>query len=404
MAATKSVSRRLIATLLIVVIIVAVSATSTYMLINTQRSNQLNAMIVAYLMYTSPSLRIVSQAPSITEIIFGLGLEDYLVGCTEYCDYPPKLQQMIASGKVYNKLNWWSPSLEAIIAIKPSIVLLDGGVGSHNVLAGKLLEQGIPFLILQRGNSIDQIESTILQLGSYFSPATNSRSAEAAQKLVNAMREKISTVSQAISGQTKVKVLVCVWLDIDNNMIYTVGRPTFLNEIIELAGGINIYGNLNEAWPTDSLTLERAQYNDPNVIVILDHHAFLNPTETLQKMGGSPLGNTPAYPHNVFFLQGQAENLFSRPGPRVAEGVELLAHILFPDVFNVTLPDSHVINSANYKEYLSSLILEQSAGSSSGRSVLQPLPPQVFVPLVPPTRHPLFSFFFGGVVVECGWA
>ncbi|MEM2626160.1 MAG: helical backbone metal receptor, partial [Candidatus Jordarchaeales archaeon] len=184
----KKVSGRLLATSLIVLIIITVTATSAYMLVNTQRSSQLNTLMATYLLYAgSPGgLRIVSQAPSITEIIFGLGLEEYLVGCTTYCDYPPKLQSMIASGKVYNNLSWWNPSLEPIVDLKPSIVLLDAGVSSHIKLAEKLAEQGIPFLILSRGGSIAEIESTIFQLGSFFSSATNSRSVEAAQKLVNA--------------------------------------------------------------------------------------------------------------------------------------------------------------------------------------------------------------------------
>ncbi|MEM3751069.1 MAG: helical backbone metal receptor [Candidatus Jordarchaeales archaeon] len=394
----KKVSGRLLAKALIVLIIITVTATSAYMLVNTQRSSQLNTLMATYLLYAgSPGgLRIVSQAPSITEIIFGLGLEEYLVGCTTYCDYPPKLQSMIASGKVYNNLSWWNPSLEPIVDLKPSIVLLDAGVSSHLKLAEKLAEQGIPFLILSRGGSIAEIESTIFQLGSFFSSATNSRSVEAAQKLVNAMREKMSAVNGTISGQAKVKVLFCVWINIGGNTIYTVGRPTFLNEIIERAGGINIYGNLEEAWPRDALTLEKAAYNDPDVIVIMDHHASLNPSQVLSDMANTPLANTPAYQNGrVFFLQGQADSLFARSGPRVAEGVELLAHILFPGVFNASFPDPHVINDSNYKNYLSSLILEStSTHTSLGQCGLQYSSFLNFVPVLPLARHPLFSFFW----------
>lgn len=392
------VSSRHLAASLILVIIVAMTAASAYMLINAQRSSQLNTLTATYFMYAGfpGELRIVSQAPSITEIIFGLGLEDYLVGCTSYCDYPPKLHSMVSSGKVYNNLSWWNPSLEPIVTLKPSIVLLDAGVSSHLRLAEKLMEQGIPFLLLSRGSSITEIESNIFQLGSFFSSATNSRSVEAAQKLVNAMREKMNAVNETISGQAKVKVLFCVWLDIDGNTIYTVGRPTFLNEIIERAGGINIYGNLNEAWPRDALTLEKAAYNDPEVIVIMDHHASLEPGQVLTMMASTPLANTPAYQNGrVFFLQGQADNLFARPGPRVAEGVELLAHILFPGVFNASFPDPHVINDSNYGNYLSSRILEStSTHASLGQCGLQHSSFLNLVPVLPLARHPLFFLFF----------
>ncbi|MEM4447515.1 MAG: helical backbone metal receptor [Candidatus Jordarchaeales archaeon] len=387
---------RSVAALLIAVIIVGMTATSTYMLLNIQRANQLNTITATYLMFTGfpTGLRVVSMAPSITEIVFGLGLEDYLVGCTKYCDYPPKLQSMIASGKVYNNISWWNPSLESIIVLKPTLVLLDAGVSAQLKIAEKLLEQGIPFLLLSRGESFEQIESTIHQLGSFFASATNSRSVEAAQRLVNAMREKINYVNEKISGQQQVKVLVCVWLDIDGGYLWTTGSPTFLNEIITRAGGINIYNNINQAWISDNLNLEKAAYSDPEVIVILDHHGLLNPREVLNKMANTPLANTPAYQNNkIFFLRGQADNLFARPGPRVAEAVELLAHILFPEIFNASFPDPHVIDDGNYRNYISSLILESSSASCPS-CVSQNVCLPSFVPAMSLARHPLFFSFF----------
>ncbi len=400
--ATVATSKRLLAALIILVVVLAVSATSAYMLINNQTSNQINTALAYYYLSSSRNVRIVSQAPSITEIVFGLGIEDYLVGCTKYCDYPPKLLSMIAAGKLYNKLDWWNPSLEAIVNLKPSIVLLDAGVESHVKLAENLAAQGIPFLLLSRGNSISQIELTIRQLGSFFSFATSQKSIEAAEKLVEIMEDKMSKVNETVknSGEQPKKVLLCVWIDFDYNTLYSVGKPTFLNEIIERAGGINIYSNIESAWPQDSLTLEKAQYNDPDVIVILDHHALLDPTTTLQRMGNSPLAGTPAYQNgNVFFLQGQADNLFARPGPRVAEGVELLANILFPNVFNASFPSLKVINDGNYKNYLSSLVLESSSAHSLATDTHRtPLLQTCLCPcacssILTLARHPSFFLF-----------
>ncbi|MHA1432191.1 MAG: ABC transporter substrate-binding protein, partial [Candidatus Freyarchaeota archaeon] len=302
--------------------------------------------------FRAGSLRIVSQAPSITEMIFGLGLEDYMVGCTQYCDYPPKLATMIASGKVDNSLDWFYPSAEAIVALSPTMVLLDAGVSAQVQLATSLQSQGIATYLVSRGNRIHEIESTIEQLGNLFAWVTLSQSVTAAQNLVSLMETKINNVQERVSGQPVVRVLYCVWIDFSANTLYTCGNQTFISEIIQKAGGINIYYNNEQSWPSDNLYLEKAAYTDPDVIIISDHFAFLDPVEVLSDMGKSPLlKHTPAYQNGeVYFIQGQADNLFSRPGPRVAEGVELLAHILFPSLYNATFPDPyHVINDANYK-------------------------------------------------------
>ncbi|MHA1603511.1 MAG: hypothetical protein ACTSWF_02520, partial [Candidatus Freyarchaeota archaeon] len=135
-------SKRTLAAILIVVVAVSVTGISLYGITNVQRSNQLNSLMATYF-FRAGSLRIVSQAPSITEMIFGLGLEDYMIGCTQYCDYPPKLATMIASGEVDNSLNWFYPSAEAIVALRPTMVLLDAGVSAHVQLASTLQSQGI---------------------------------------------------------------------------------------------------------------------------------------------------------------------------------------------------------------------------------------------------------------------
>ena len=351
-------SKRTLAAILIVVVAVSVTGISLYGITNVQRSNQLNSLMATYF-FRAGSLRIVSQAPSITEMIFGLGLEDYMVGCTQYCDYPPKLATMIASGKVDNSLDWFYPSAEAITALRPTMVLLDAGVPAQVQLATSLQSQGIATYLVSRGSRIHDIESAIEQLGNLFAWVTLSQSVTAAQNLISRMETKINNVQEKVSGQQEVKVLYCVWIDFSANTLYTCGNQTFISEIIQKAGGINIYYNNEQSWPSDTLALEKAAYTDPDVIIISDHFAFLDPFEVLNDMGSSPLGNTPAFHNNsVYFIQGQADNLFSRPGPRVAEGVELLAHILFPSLYGATFPDPHVINNANYKNYLSSLILE----------------------------------------------
>ncbi len=388
-------NKRVLAAILVIAVIASIFTISTYALINTQRSNQTSSMLSLAYLYFTKNLRIVSQAPSITEIIFGLGLGEYLVGCTKYCDYPPELLSMTSSGRVNNSLDWYNPSLEAVMNLNPTVVLLDSGISSHVQLAKNLQAQGVTTFLLNRGTSISEIQVAIYQLATFLSSYIGLRSTEAAQRLVDAMNNKINWVKEKVSGQTTIKVLLCIWLDIEHNTIWSSGKPTFINDIIEKAGGINVYSNLNEAWIQDNLNLEKAASKDPDVIIILDHHALLNPSDVLSQMASTPLANTPAYKNNrVFFLQGQADNLFARPGPRVAEAVELLAHILFPDVFNSSFPDPHVINDTNYKNYLSSLILESSVAHASKPFSSQSSSFHLCSPTLQCRSSPLLSPFF----------
>jgi len=345
-------NRKALAAVLIAVIAVSITGVTAYAWVNTQRSTQQN-YVVALLFFKTGQMRIVSQAPSITEIVFGLGLEDYLVGCTEYCDYPPKLTELIAAGRVNNELSWWNPSTEAIVALSPTIVLLDSGVGAQVQIYNSLISQGIAAFLVSKGNSINEIETSILQLGSFFERSSK------AQELVNAMETKIDTIEGNVSGQTKVDVLFCVWISFDQTYggVYTCGNNTFLSEIVNKSGGLNVYYDSVDPWPF--VTLADAASKNPDVIIISDHSALLDPNEIRTQMADSPLNTTDAYKNgDVYFTQQQADNLFMRAGPRVAEAVELLAHLLHPSLFGDTIPDWFVVNNTNYQDFLSSLILE----------------------------------------------
>jgi iron complex transport system substrate-binding protein len=352
-------SKRILAAILIVIVAVSVTGLSTYQVMNNQRFTQ-QSYILGLILFQMGQPRIVSCAPSIDEILLGLGLEEYIVGCTsntysgssmsDY--YMPKIMELILAGKIKNSIDWWSPSLEEITKLNPTIVLLDAATSSHVSLYSSLVSQGIPTLLVPKGTRISEIETAILNLGSWFKKSLES------QALVDKMNSKINAIQEKVSNQPVIRVLLCVWLDVSNNYLYTCGNNTFLSEIIQKAGGLNVYYESSIAWP--SPTLVEAAGKEPDVIIILDHSAFLDPETTRIEIGNSPLSQTAAYTSgNIFFIQGQADNLFTRSGPRVAEGVELLAKILFPTLFNVIFSGPpYVVNTNNYKGYLDSFILE----------------------------------------------
>ncbi|MEM3526157.1 MAG: helical backbone metal receptor [Candidatus Jordarchaeaceae archaeon] len=351
--------KRVLAAILIVIVVVSVTGLSAYQVINNQRFTQQSYML-GLVLFQIGQPRIVSCAPSIDEMLVGLGLEEYLVGCASHTYagsapedfYLPKLWELILAGKIKNSIDWWSPSLEEIVKLNPTIVLLDSGTSSHVSLYPSLANQGIPAFLVSKGSRISEIENAILNLGTLFKKDLT------AQALVNKMNAKIAGIQENVSGQQVVNVLMCVWLSISGNYLYTCGNQTFLSEMIQKAGGLNVYYDSVVAW--FSVSLDAAAEKNPDVIIILDHTAYLNPLQTLSGIGQSPLNTTNAW-HNqmIYFIQGQADNLFTRSGPRVAEGVELLAKMLFPTLFGVTFGDvPYVVNTNNYKGYLSSFILE----------------------------------------------
>nr|MDO8079760.1 ABC transporter substrate-binding protein [Candidatus Freyarchaeota archaeon] len=353
-------SKRVLAAILIVIVAVSVTGLSTYQVMNNQRFAQ-QSYILGFILFQLGQPRIVSMAPHIDEILLGLGLEEYIVGCTNHDPYGlgyklrdfylPRLVELILSGKIYNGIDWWAPSVEDVVNLNPNIVLVDSGVPSQVSLYYSLISQGIFSFLVSQGTRISEIEVSILQIGSLFK--RNSM----AQALVDKMNTKINTIQGNVSNQTVVNVLMCVWIDFDQQTVLTCGNNTFLSEIIQKAGGLNIFYDSSLPWP--ELTMAVAAARNPSKIIILDHNAFLNPVETLINLGSSPLGGTPAYiSGEIYFIQGQADNLLTRPGPRVAEGVELLANILFPALFNATFDYPHILNTDNYKGYLDSFILE----------------------------------------------
>jgi iron complex transport system substrate-binding protein len=356
-------SRKALAAILIVIVAISVTGLSTYAVINNQKFTQ-QSYLLSLILFQLGQPRIVSCAPNIDEILCGLNLEEYIVGCVDHDPYGmgylmedfylPRIVELILAGKISNKINWWYPSLESVVTLNPTMVLLDSGVSNQVSMYSSLVSQGIPAFLVPQGTRISQIEVSILQVGSLF------KRGSLAQGLVDKMETKINTIQENVTGQPVLKVLVCVWIDFSQNQVYTCGNSTFLSEIVQKSGGLNVFYDNLLSWPV--VTLAEAAAKNPDKIIILDHYASLNPSETYSNIKNDPnLGNTPAAQNDeIYFVQGQAENLFSRPGPRVAEGVELLAKILFPDLFHVTFspPYPYILNTGNYKSYLDSFIIE----------------------------------------------
>jgi ABC-type hemin transport system substrate-binding protein len=175
--------------------------------------------------------RIVSMAPNLTEILFSLDLDESIVGVTRDSDYPPTAAQKPTVG------TFWQPNIEAVIALKPDLVVaLD--LQQQRSLAGRLTRMGYKCLMLD----ISTVEDLFAAI-SDVAAATNR--GEQAERVLNSMKAKMTAVRDKTRGRDRVKVL---WV-VQREPLRVAGRNTFINELIELAGGENAIGQTLHVYP-----------------------------------------------------------------------------------------------------------------------------------------------------------
>ena len=253
--------------------------------------------------------RIISLAPSNTEILFALGLGDKVVGVTNFCDYPEEAKAIEKVGDAFNM------NVEKIVSLSPDLVVAIGGM--TEVMA-KLEELGIAVLVLQP-TDLESIYQTIELVGQ----AAGAQ--DAAQALVAAMRERVEAITAKVAGLEE-RPKVFYELDAtDPAKPYTPGPGTWHDQFIRLAGGVNIAGEVEMPWV--QFSTEEIIVQDPAIIVLGDANYGVSAADVAQRAGWEVIAavrNGAVYPID--------DNLISRPGPRVVEGIEALAQIIHPEL------------------------------------------------------------------------
>ena len=256
---------------------------------------------------TTP-VRIVSLAPSMTEMLFAIGLDQEIVGVTPYCDYPPQ-------AKAKPKVGYASPNIETIIALRPDLVLAPREFMRADLLA-KLEQLKIPTFILD-ARTIVEIPSHIQTIGRMVE-----RTKEA-DRLANDMRKQIAEIKSKVEPLQRPRVLYVL----NSTPLITVGPGSFIHQLIELAGGTNVAARSGVAYPR--FNMEEVLKEDPEIIVF-------------------PVGSAEGIPESDQKLwhrwetlsavkQGRfhriSSELLNRPGPRIVQGLEALARIVHPEAF-----------------------------------------------------------------------
>ncbi|MBI2247974.1 MAG: ABC transporter substrate-binding protein [Armatimonadetes bacterium] len=246
--------------------------------------------------------RIISIAPSVTEVLFALGLDRRIVGVSDADDYPrERVRTKPRVGGV--QLN-----IERIVSLRPDLII--GMPGLQAAQLERLIAMGLPVLAVE-ANSIPQTYAQIALVGA----ATASD--RAAQRLIASMRSQQSGVEAAVRGRPRLRVYVEIW----GEPLITAGQGTFIDDLVRRAGGRNVFADLR-GWP--QLSAEAVIQRNPEIIVLTHRQR----DQVLARRGWAQVD---AIRSGRVVSADSA--LLSRPGPRIVDGLAYLARLLHPEAF-----------------------------------------------------------------------
>ena len=263
-------------------------------------------------MLNGPAQRVVSLAPSNTEILFAIGAGDQMVGRDQLSDFPPEAAVVTDIGTTFDTLN-----TEAIVSLQPDLVLAAEINTPEQVK--QLEDLGLTVYYLKNPLTLEEMYAnleTVAQLTGH---------AEEAAALIESLKRRVAAVDEKIAPLSS-RFSVFYELDAtDPAKPYTAGKGTFITQLIDRAGGINIASEL-EGYP--QMSLEQVVAADPDFIILGDARYGVSPESIAQRPGWQNLSavqNGQVLPFN--------DDLVSRPGPRLVDALEELAKLMRPGLF-----------------------------------------------------------------------
>ncbi|MGD0596257.1 MAG: cobalamin-binding protein [Sedimentisphaerales bacterium] len=259
------------------------------------------------------SQRIVSLSPNLTEIVFALGLGDRVVGVSNNCDWPAEAKQKPKMG------TFWQPNTEAIIAAKPDLVVCESFL-QHKEVAETLKRAGLRVVSLH-AESIEELYSAILSIGQAAGCS------DKAEPLATKIKSDIDQIRAKSSSARKVKVLWAV----QTEPMRVVGVKTFVNEIIDLAGGQNVIEPTGDQYP--SVGTETILTSGAEVIIqsAMGTEDITKQQEAAEKFWNR-FANLPAVKNKKVYVI-EADTVL-RLGPRLPDGIMAVAKLLHPELFS----------------------------------------------------------------------
>jgi iron complex transport system substrate-binding protein len=277
------------------------------------RRRLLALLFAAILGVAAPPQRIVSTTPSITELLYALGLGDRVVGVTRFCRYPPEAQQKPKIGDYIN------PNLEAIAALRPDLVIIQTNPVR---LAEKLASVRLRSVEVNQEN-IEAIYNSIRVIGEATETAPR------AAALIDSIRKGLDEVRTRAATLPRVRMMFVVGRSPNRlDGLIVAGRASYLNEVIDLAGGQNIFRDAVAAYP--AVSLEQVIARRPEIIIdmgdmsdtvgVSDDHK-----RAVERLWTQSSTATAIKPRRVFAV---ASDIFVVPGPRVVDAARAFFDML----------------------------------------------------------------------------
>ncbi len=256
--------------------------------------------------------RIITLSPNLTEIVFALGLDDKVIAVSSDSDYPLQAKDKLKVG------SFWQPDIEAIIAAKPDLVIAEDFEQQANV-AEALGRADIRVLTLSF-DRIFQLRQAIQKIGD----AAGCR--DEADKVINNIENRIVILNSEFRNLNKPKVL---WV-VQTEPLRVASSKTFINDILEIAGGTNIIGQTLMQYP--QINEEILLANPPEVVIqsAMGQNSITEQQKDAEKFWAKYV-SLPAVKNGRIYVVDS--DLVLRLGPRLPQGIEAIARILHPEKF-----------------------------------------------------------------------
>ena len=264
--------------------------------------------------YANPQ-RIISTSPSITEILFAIGVGNRVVAVTDYCKFPPKACRLPNTGGLLN------PSVEKWLSLKPDLIIHQRASETIRQNAKNL---GIPTLRTDL-NSLEDIFEAIQLI------ADTLKTSDSGKKLVEKLKNKINDTRSRLKGLKPRRVLILLSDTNDPGRdLYAVGRGTFLDELLTIAGGDNVLPDTMARYP--KISKEYIIRESPEVIMEVGPKSNLSEKETTKrKESWAKFSTLRAVKDNKIYFIGADYIII--PGPRLINILDDFSRTIHPDLF-----------------------------------------------------------------------
>lgn len=255
----------------------------------------------------APPKRIVSLIPATTETLAALGATDYLVARTDY-DHDPRLAHLPSVGPGL------TPSVEWLLSLHPDLVIAWPDSRDRSV-AGQLAALGIP-VYGARIETLEDVASTIRRLGALLGEGAR------ADSLVAAIEGELASVRRAVAGRPRPRIFYVV----GHEPPMTAGPGTFLDELVTIAGGENLFADAPAGWPM--VSLEEIVRREPDRLIVPQGEGNALPARLATRPGWRELAAVRA--GRIDAIDAEVAH---RPGPRVGQVARMLAELIHPELF-----------------------------------------------------------------------